>query len=204
MKSARYGVVLLLVLTGVSAHALCGGPLERNSFGRPVDYTDPNQAAEIRIVERFHFTEEVERLESGINDPLPGDIGYTLRHIPNHYRALFAMAEWQRKNPPRTELNYLSADCYFQRALTFKPHDATIYMIYGIHLHKADKLESALSAYKMSAQKNPDDPELDYNLGLLYIDLAQYDKAREHARKAYAKGYPLPGLRNKLQRLGEW
>jgi len=38
----------------------------------------------------------------------------------------------------------------------------------------------------------------------LYADLKNYPLAREEARQAYKLGYPLPGLRNKLEKLGEW
>lgn len=44
--------------------------------------------------------------------------------------------------------------------------------------------------------------ELQYALGLSYLDAKQYEEAREHARKAYELGYPLPGLRDKLRTAG--
>lgn len=44
--------------------------------------------------------------------------------------------------------------------------------------------------------------EIHYFLGLFYTDQKEYSTAVEHARKAYALGYPLPGLRQKLHRLG--
>jgi len=34
------------------------------------------------------------------------------------------------------------------------------------------------------------------------VDLGRYEQALEHARQAYAFGYPLPGLRNRLARQG--
>lgn len=44
--------------------------------------------------------------------------------------------------------------------------------------------------------------ELQYALGLSYLDAKQYEQAREHATKAYELGYPLPGLRDKLKAAG--
>jgi tetratricopeptide (TPR) repeat protein len=44
--------------------------------------------------------------------------------------------------------------------------------------------------------------EVKYNLGLLQIELGDIDAAVESAKQAYALGHPLPGLRNKLQKLG--
>jgi tetratricopeptide (TPR) repeat protein len=46
--------------------------------------------------------------------------------------------------------------------------------------------------------------EINYTLGLLYADQQRYDVARECARRAYALGYPLPGLMNRLKRAGQW
>jgi hypothetical protein len=45
---------------------------------------------------------------------------------------------------------------------------------------------------------------LHYNLGLLYVDQMQYDLAREQAKQAYELGYPLNGLRARLERAGRW
>jgi len=44
--------------------------------------------------------------------------------------------------------------------------------------------------------------ELHNALGLSYLSTKEYEKARDHARRAYSLGYQLPGLRNKLARAG--
>jgi tetratricopeptide (TPR) repeat protein len=46
--------------------------------------------------------------------------------------------------------------------------------------------------------------EICYNLGLVELELSEPDRAVEYAQRAYALGYPLPGLRRKLERLGRW
>jgi hypothetical protein len=43
-----------------------------------------------------------------------------------------------------------------------------------------------------------------YNLGLEYLDQRRLDLANIHAQAAYALGYPLPGLKEKLVRAGQW
>ena len=43
--------------------------------------------------------------------------------------------------------------------------------------------------------------ELHYFLGLAYVDAGDAASARKHADQAYRLGYPLPGLKNKLDRL---
>ena len=50
----------------------------------------------------------------------------------------------------------------------------------------------------------PEDPTINYNAGLAYLKKKEYDKARQHAKKAYELGFPLPGLKNKLVEAGKW
>jgi tetratricopeptide (TPR) repeat protein len=44
--------------------------------------------------------------------------------------------------------------------------------------------------------------EINYALGLAYFEAKQYEKSRKYARQAYAQGYPLPGLGQKLAHEG--
>jgi len=41
-------------------------------------------------------------------------------------------------------------------------------------------------------------------MGLIYFDLKDYDKALSFAHRAYGSGFPLPGLRDKLKKVGKW
>src|SRR5688500_20384658 len=81
----RASLSLALLAVSGAAHALCGGSLSDNNFRRPVDVNDPADKDKIYIVEKYHFTPEVAALIRGSTSKLPGDIHYTLRHIPNHY-----------------------------------------------------------------------------------------------------------------------
>lgn len=46
--------------------------------------------------------------------------------------------------------------------------------------------------------------QIKYSLGLAQIEAGKLGAAVESARRAYELGYPLPGLKNKLQKLGHW
>jgi len=199
---ARPALLALLACTAPTAGAFCGPPLEMNHWGMPVDYRDPNESYKRNIVERYHFTPEIESLQKGLNGPLPGDIHYTLIQLVNHHRALQAMATWQAKYPRKDGDEFFPADCYFERALAFTPNDPLIYMIWGNYVYRIKEYERAVLIYRRAEELAPNDPEVQYNLGLLNVELKNYDKAKEYAQKAYAQHYPLPGLRNKLKRLG--
>lgn len=198
--------LLLLLVCGSRADAQeCGRPLEANNFGRPIDYTSPQvEAKNIELVESFHFNQRVEALVEGMTGALPTDIDYTLRQIPNHYRALNAMAKWQLKHGHPPGAPWLTAECYFIRALSFRPEDGTLHLIHATYLHRKKDHAPALEAYRRAESLGPKSAELFYNMGLLFFDTREYALSREYARKAYDLGYPLQGLRKKLTSIDQW
>jgi tetratricopeptide (TPR) repeat protein len=183
--------------------------------GGPWDYTDPINKPNLLMVENFHFTTKVENLIGGSTAMTPlGDINFTLNAFPNHHRALNAVSRYEIKKQkeaqqggryynPETE-GGRSAECYFDRAIRWRPNDPNVHLIYGIHLHRLGKLDQALAEYKISEKIQPNSADLQYNLGLLYFDKQQYTVAKGHAKKAYQLGYPLLGLRKKLAGVGQW
>jgi Flp pilus assembly protein TadD len=175
-----------------------------NAYG-PYDYIDPTDRRDrLPIVEQFHFTNDVENLRRGRSDTIIGDLDYTLRAFPNHHRALNSMAKYQLGHPNSGVPPYRSAECYFDRAIRFRSNDGTVRMIYGIYLLKRGDKRGALTRYQEALALLPESAEVHYNLALLQLDLKQVDQARQHAEKAYALGYPLQGLKNRLKRMGAW
>ena len=169
------------------------------------DYTNADDREGLGVVEQFHFTPDVEKLIKGASGPLGGDIGYTLDHFPNHHRALGAMTRLalRDKNRKPHGARY-TIDCYFQRALGFRPKDAKVRSLFGSYLLALGQADAALEQLEQAALLEPDNPTSHYNLGLLYLKKKDYDKARASADKAYGMGFPLPGLKNKLVDAGQW
>jgi len=188
-----------------------------NAYG-PFDYTNPEHFREkLPVVERFHFTSNVENLISGQSGKIIGDLNYTLRAFPNHHRALLAVSKYERQQlqksrdnkqiyqPEKTTMGWPNtAECYFDRAIRWRPNDPAVRLIHGVHLHLTGKLQQAIEQYKIAEKMQPNVADLQYNLGLLYFDMKQYALAKQHAKKAYQLGYPLPGLRKKLASVGQW
>lgn len=202
----RFAVLVLLAPLAAMADdgATACGSLA-NGYG-PFDYTNPDDYAnKLPIVERHHFDADTERLRKGPTSDDPGsDIDYTLRAFPNHHRALYAMARLHLENKRPPNARYLTPECYFERAKTFRPSDAAVYLINGIYLEKQGKLEEAVEAYEKVISLQPNDAEAHYNLGLLYFKRKDYEAARAEAQRAYELGHPLPGLRRMLAQAGEW
>jgi len=217
MRSNRQSVLALALALLVGLLGLaCSAPLAAqtmqdvecgsldNAYG-PFDYTDASdRAIKLPVVEKFHFNSDIENLRRGQSGTIIGDLDYALRAFPNHHRALNAVGRYLLKNPSVGVPPYFNADCYFNRAMRWRPRDGTVRMIYGTYLFKSGEREAALKRYEEALALMPDSAEVHYNMGLLEVELERFDAALEHAHKAYALGYPLEGLKNRLKRAGKW
>lgn len=192
----------LAVVNDTQANELRCGDFEQN-FG-PFDYrVAPGDKK--RLVERVHFTREVETLKKGSSGYLGSDISYTLIVFPNHSRALRSMMDLEFKaksaHPPGARYPVW---CYFDRAVRFKPEDPQVRMVYGIYLQRKGNHKGAVQHLLVAEQFSGENANLLYNIGLLYLDLGDFEKALKYAHRAYATGFPLEGLRKRLKRAGKW
>ncbi|MBH1983708.1 MAG: ABC transporter permease [Burkholderiales bacterium] len=169
------------------------------------DYTSAEDRKDLSVVEQFHFSRAVETLTQGMTGSLGGDISYTLEHFPNHHRALASMAKLglRLKSAQPHGARY-TVSCYFERAIAFAPHDVTARMVYGSYLLATGQDAMALEQLDAASRLAPEQATIQYNLGLMYVKKKEYEKASAHAQKAYALGFPLPGLKNKLKAAGKW
>lgn len=192
--------ILAMVKAAAIAQTVPGcGQLE-NAFG-PFDYRDPeNKRQHLAIVERHHFTPEVESLKRGSSGTVLGDLNYTLRVFPNHHRALRAIARYGLAGGlfPADAI-IPSVDCYFLRAITFTADDEIVRAIYADYLYKRGDREAAKAQYEYSLSLAPESADINYVAGLFYLQIGDIPRASELAEVAYKKGYPLPGLRKRLE-----
>jgi uncharacterized protein (TIGR02996 family) len=207
-RTEKAGMRLSAIIFGLgcllaqSAHGAeqCG-PLN-NGYG-PYDYRVDK--AHLPVVENNHFAPGVEKLIAGQNGTIGSDIDYTLRAFPNHPRALMAMAKFGRKmkNDRVIGATY-PIPCYFERAVRFRPDDGVVRILYADFLMKRGETTEALTQVQAAEQLAGQSADMHYNIGLAYLELKDYPKSLEHAHTAYRLGFPLPGLRNRLERAGKW
>ena len=214
VMKGKYGSTLLILLAALfashSLHAstLVGGcgSLE-NDYG-PFDYTNyDDYKNKLPVVEQFHFSYNVEALIKGLSDDIYGDLEYTLFAFPNHHRALVSLSKYEFEVDNAQVLlleKNMSVDCYFQRAIAFKPSDAVVHLIYATYLHKKRYFDKAEIQYNKALALSPSSAEAHYNAGLFFLDSNKLNLAVKHGQKAYELGYPLPGLKNKLIKKGVW
>jgi tetratricopeptide (TPR) repeat protein len=202
--------VVSLCLAAQGAHAqvvnaMVCGPL-KSGYG-PFDYRTVSSDARHRV-EDYHFTPDVEMLRKGASTAyLAGDLDYTLRALPNSPRALLAMSRESAKEKRDTPVGaHYSAECYFERAIRFVPDDPMPHVLYASFLKDRKRIDEARAQLDAAAELRGEQTnfDLDYNLGVLYFDLGQYDKSLDAAKRAYALGAPLPALMKKLKAAGKW
>jgi hypothetical protein len=184
--------------TGLSCGSL------QNHYG-PYDFRTDKQ--KLPIVDGAHFTPAVEALIRGSSSSSgPGaDLNYTLAAFPNHHRALISVMNYGEKLKTTQPRDLpLIVECYFVRALRFRPDDTVARMIYATYLAKNKREADANKQLDQVAVAANDNAFTYYNLGLIYFDIKNYDKALEHAHKAYGLGFEAVNLRDQLKKVGKW
>jgi tetratricopeptide (TPR) repeat protein len=196
------GVVILLISiisTNLQASSYCG------ELDNVNDYKDGTKRSFLAIVEKHHFTPNIENLRHGNSTTVGGELSYTLMLFPNHHRALAALGKLSlRDKTLKPAASKYSVECFFDRAIRFRPNDALVRMIYGNYLLKAGQADKAAEQLQIAVDLQPEDATINYNLGLLYMQKKNYEQAKIYAKKAYELGFPLPGLKNQLIQAGKW
>ncbi|WP_114971804.1 tetratricopeptide repeat protein [Rhodoferax ferrireducens] len=184
-----------------SGYSACGSL--KNGYG-PYDYrTDRDK---LPIVTGAHFTEVVEALIRGTTNTRPGgDIDYTLRAIPNNHRALMAMMRLgEKEKTTQPSGSSYSIECWFERAILFRPDDGIVRMIYSTYLNRNGRIPDATRQLEIATTYAKDSAVTHYNIGLHYFDLKNYDKAIIQAHKAMALGWMQTELRDQLRGVSKW
>jgi hypothetical protein len=190
----------LFATTGVYANQTTCGALNITQFG-PYDYR--TQSSLYKVVVDHHFTPDIEALLIRSNGlPPGGDLSYTLRSIPNHHRALVAVTRYgQRWNDKGLQF---SVECYFDRAVRFRPDDTIVRGLYANFLASKNRRDEAATQLDAAVFHAGENPLSHYNIGLIYAELGQFDKALAQAHKVIALGSPGAELENQLRRAGKW
>ncbi len=199
--------VLLVAFAVGGQHALaqevpgCGNL--RDSAG-PYDYRTVDPATR-NLVERFHFTPQVEQLVGGQSGHLGGDLEYTLRAMPNHHRALIsAMTYGQRLKLPQLPNARFPIECYFRRALQFAPDDTIARLLYATYLFQNKRDGDADKQIAVTIEIARDNGFAHYNIGMVLAEFGRYDQALQQSHRATELGFERPQLREILVKAGKW
>lgn len=173
-----------------------------NAYG-PFDYRKDKD--KLPIVDNHHFTPQVEALVAGASGTIGGDLDYVLRAFPNHHRALAAIERLGRKmKNERPGGLRRSIGCYFERAVRFAPDDPVVRMLFAHHLGTRGQTPDAVSQLEQAVDLAGDNGFTHYNVGMVYAELGQWDRALAQSRKARELGFERPELKAMLQKAGKW
>lgn len=203
-RGAIVGVAGCAVMTAACAQGdgrACGAL--GNAYG-PFDYRS-DRGQKLDIVERHHFTSRVENLIIGESGTVAQELNYTLRAFPNHHRALLAAVRLGKrtKSPQPPGFEY-SVDCFFDRAIRFRTDDTIVRMLFANYLFDNGRSAEADAQLERVDLLAADNPHTHYNVGVIYLERKNFDKALTQAKKAYALGFPRTELRDQLKALGKW
>ena len=96
-------------------------------------------------------------------------------------------------------------ECYFERAMQFRPADRAVRVIYASYLGKTGKKTEAINQLlRVQEMDGPKNPYVPYEIGLLYFDLGDFEKSLAFAHRANREGATLEGLKNRLLKAGKW
>lgn len=96
-----------------------------------------------------------------------------------------------------------AAESLIRELVAKQPTASEPYVMGAVIYHRVGNLNAALKLMESGvAQVEEPGAEFYYTLGLILADLERYSEAKNYADLAYGLGYPLPGLRLKLERQG--
>lgn len=199
LPSSKSAVAFVRGLVAALAFA---GPLPDALAQAPRDYyhvlaTEPGI---LQIMQDLHIRLGEQSLRARHYDGTYREAQFVLNLFPNHPRALVLMSQaCDQGLYPRCAL-----DEVFQKAIAINPKVAATYSIQGISLQWRRRYPDAIQSFNQALELDPNSMNAHYNLALAYIETKDYARANEHAQRAYALGAPLPGLKNRLERLGYW
>ncbi len=214
-KIATISVALALALA--ASQAMCAdatsrpvspgvrgcGAFRTEGYG-PFDYR--TRKDKLAMVEGFHFTPEVEMLIRGKSSTdIADDIEYTLDVFPNHHRALVAMQRLsERMKTPQPPGAHYTLECYFERAVRYSPDDEVARLLYANFLVKEKRVDEARDQLDKTEALAAGNAFTQFNLGLVYLELKDYDKALDKAHAAQELGLARPELADALKKAGKW
>lgn len=201
MKTRFLALAAILYAIAVpgSARMYCGEPINgQHDFRTVPDYF-------IKLVHARHFTDDIEQGIRGESSVLGADLEYTLMHIPNHPRALNTALRLAPRNPSGVLVGAkLPIECYFERAVRFFPDDSNAWLMYARYAYAKERQGQALEMLQKAFELSPEDPAINYNIGLIYAKQKKYEQALPYAQKAYSLKFPLPALKQTLVKAGKW
>lgn len=161
---------------------------------------------DFKVFEWTHLTPARARVNSGQNldFDVMNNLDFVLSKVPNHEPALRIMIDWDLIGGKHHEGGYKPPACYLLWAAQFAPDDPVVWNYGGYYFYRKGDTRRAMQWWQEALVVDPSNSEVHNTLGLIAFEKGDYEQARKHAWAAYAAGFPLPTLRDKLKAAGQW
>lgn len=179
------------------------GPIRTPGHYGPYDYNTNRD--KLGVVEWYHFRPQVAALIKPMFSSFGADISYTLKAFPNHHRALETLIRLYDREPgaaPRESA--FTYDCWFERAMRWRPDDLVARLLWASFLIKTKRPEMATAELAYADATSGEDGFSHHNIGLLYARMGAFDQALVQAHRAQALGFVRDDLRDILVKAGRW
>lgn len=169
------------------------------NYGEPFNFYEPAPSKLLENVEKYHLNQGIDKVRQGKYEYAWSEFAFMLHYFPNHPKALELIGDLsiQMETPDQ-------ARRYFETAVRLYPNQAETHALFGVFLHRLGQYQQAIESYQRAIALNDKVIDYHYNLGLAYFAQKDYQNALEQATIAYNKGYPLPGLKDKLKAVDAW
>lgn len=188
----------------------CGPPPPGHLIRGKIDYRQGHMNSvnqrDFLSMERRHLRPARARVSSGKNLDwdVMNNLHFILSKVPNHEQALQVLIDWDLMGGRHHSQQFAAPACYIVWAAQFAPDDVVVWNYGGFYFQRKGDTRRAMKWWQQALLVDPANPDVNYTLGLIAFDNGEYHQARSHAQAAYAGGYPLPALRNKLKSAGQW
>jgi tetratricopeptide (TPR) repeat protein len=197
-------------LTDEQLIVTCGPPPPGHRIRGKRDYRQRNASIlnqrDYTAHEWAHIRPARARINSGKNLDwdVMNNLDFVLSKVPNNEQALRLLVEWDLMGGRHYENVYAAPSCYLIWAAQFAPDDVVVWNYGGYYFHRKGDTRRASLWWGEALTVDPSNAEVHNSLGLIAFENGDYATARSHAWAAYAAGFPLPTLRDKLKAAGEW
>jgi tetratricopeptide (TPR) repeat protein len=188
----------------------CGPPPPGHRIKGKRDYRQRNANIENQrdfvAHEWAHIWPARARVNSGRNldFEVMNNLDFVLTKVPNNEQALRILIEWDLMGGRDHEGRYKAPACYLIWGAQFAPDDPVVWNYGGYYFNRKGDTRRAMQWWQQALVVDPTNAEVHNTLGLIAFENGDYAEARKHAWAAYAAGYPLPTLRDKLTAAGQW
>lgn len=98
-----------------------------------------------------------------------------------------AKSHFKKASSFKINMNTMYKESLLEETIATNSKTINIFNSFGVFLRRRGRLNDALDQYHIALKLHPDEPHILYNIGRVYVELKEYDKAKKYFLKALKK-----------------